>query len=87
MHTVLDRLVKVEADDIRTCRAGGKLALLRGYAETRYAAQCWARGVVALEEGPVSALSIEMMLNWREASSLTFVRRSTINHSIAPPRE
>ncbi|MGA9022425.1 MAG: IS1380 family transposase [Terracidiphilus sp.] len=42
-NTVLDRLVEVEADDIRTRRAEGKLAVLRGYAETRYGAKSWTR--------------------------------------------
>ena len=42
-NTVLDRLVDAEADDIRTRRAEGKLAILRGYAETRYAAKSWSR--------------------------------------------
>lgn len=42
-NCVLDRLVEVEADDIRTRRAEGKLAVLRGYAETRYAAKSWTR--------------------------------------------
>ena len=42
-NAVLDRLVEVEADDIRTRRAEGKLAILRGYAETRYAAKSWTR--------------------------------------------
>ena len=42
-NTVLDRLIEVEADDIRTRRAEGKLAVLRGYAETRYAAKSWTR--------------------------------------------
>ncbi len=42
-NTVLDRLVDAEADDIRTRRAEGKLAVLRGYAETRYAAKSWTR--------------------------------------------
>jgi hypothetical protein len=42
-NSVLDRLVDVEADDIRTRRAEGKLAILRGYAETRYAAKSWTR--------------------------------------------
>jgi len=42
-NAVLDRLVEEEADDIRTRRAEGKLAILRGYAETRYAAKSWTR--------------------------------------------
>jgi hypothetical protein len=42
-NAVLDRLVEAEADDIRTRRAEGKLAVLRGYAETRYAAKSWTR--------------------------------------------
>jgi hypothetical protein len=42
-HTVLDRLVEPEADDIRVRRAEGQLAALRGFAETRYAAKSWAR--------------------------------------------
>jgi Transposase DDE domain group 1 len=42
-NAVLDRLVEEEADDIRTRRAEGKRAILRGYAETRYAAKSWTR--------------------------------------------
>ncbi len=42
-NTVLDRLVEPEADDIRTRRAEEQLAVLRGFAETRYAAKSWAR--------------------------------------------
>ncbi len=42
-NAVLDRLVEGEADDVRTRRAEGKLAILRGYAETRYAAKSWTR--------------------------------------------
>jgi hypothetical protein len=55
-NAVLDRLVDVEADDIRTRRAEDQLAVLRGYAETRYAAKSWARerGVVARIEAKES---------------------------------
>jgi hypothetical protein len=42
-NAVLDRLVEAEADDIRVRRAEGQHAVLRGYAETRYAAKSWAR--------------------------------------------
>ena len=42
-NAALDRLVEGVADDIRTRRAEGKLAILRGYAETRYAAKSWTR--------------------------------------------
>ena len=42
-NAVLDRLVEAEAEDIRTRRAKGKLAVLRGYTETRYAAKSWTR--------------------------------------------
>jgi hypothetical protein len=42
-NSVLDRLVEAEADDIRTRRAEEQLAILRGFAETRYAAKSWAR--------------------------------------------
>jgi Transposase DDE domain group 1 len=42
-NTVLDRQVVVEAGDIRTRRAEGRLAILRGYAETRYGAKSWTR--------------------------------------------
>ncbi len=42
-NAVLDRLVDNEVDDIRTRRAEEKLAVLRGYAETRYAAKSWSR--------------------------------------------
>ena len=40
---MLDRLVDPAADDIRVRRAEGQLAILRGFAETRYAAKSWAR--------------------------------------------
>jgi hypothetical protein len=42
-NTVLDRLIEPEADDIRTRRAEEQLAVLRGFAETLYAAKSWAR--------------------------------------------
>jgi hypothetical protein len=42
-NAVLDRLVDPAADDIRVRRAEGQLAILRGFAETRYAAKSWAR--------------------------------------------
>ena len=42
-NAVLDRLVDAAADDIRVRRAEGRHAVLRGYAETRYAAKSWAR--------------------------------------------
>jgi hypothetical protein len=42
-NVVLDRLVEPAADDIRVPWAEGKLAALRGYAETRCAAKSWAR--------------------------------------------
>jgi hypothetical protein len=42
-NTVLDRLVEPEADDIRTRRAEEQIAVVRGFAETRYAAKSWAR--------------------------------------------
>jgi hypothetical protein len=41
-NSVLDRLVEPEADDIRTRRAEEQLAVVRGFAETRYAAKSWA---------------------------------------------
>lgn len=41
-NPVLDRLVDAAADDVRTRRAIGQQPVLRGYAETRYAAQSWA---------------------------------------------
>jgi hypothetical protein len=42
-NAVLDRLVDATADDIRVRRAEGQLAVLRGFAETRYVAKSWAR--------------------------------------------
>jgi hypothetical protein len=43
-NAVLDRLVEVAADDdIRVRRAEGAHTVLRGYAETRYAAKSWGR--------------------------------------------
>ena len=40
-NVVLDRLVEAAADDIRARRAEGQLTLLRGFAETQYAANSW----------------------------------------------
>ena len=42
-NAVLDRLVDTTADDIRVRRAEGRLAVLRGFTETCYAAKSWAR--------------------------------------------
>jgi oleate hydratase len=49
-NAVLDRLVEPAADDIRVRRAEGQLAILRGFAEIRYAAKSWA-GSAALWRG------------------------------------
>jgi hypothetical protein len=49
-NAVLDRLVDPAADDIRVRRAEGQLAILRGFAEIRYAAKSWA-GSAALWRG------------------------------------
>ena len=55
-NAVLDRLVDSAADDIRVRRAEGQLAVLRGFAGTRYAAKSWAkeRRVVARIEASAS---------------------------------
>jgi hypothetical protein len=55
-NSVLDRLVEPEADHIRTHRAEEQLAILRGFAETRYAAKSWTRDrrVVARIEASAS---------------------------------
>jgi len=55
-NVVLDRLVEAAADDIRVRRAEGQLALLRGFAETQYAANSWdkKRRVVARIEASAS---------------------------------
>jgi hypothetical protein len=55
-NVVLDRLVEAAADDVRVRRAEGKLAILRGFAETRYAAKSWdkERRVVARIEASES---------------------------------
>jgi hypothetical protein len=55
-NVVLDRLVEPAADDVRVCRAEGQLAVLRGFAETCYAAKSWdkERRVVARIEASAS---------------------------------
>ena len=55
-NVVLDRLVEPAADDIRVRRAEGHLSVLRGFAETRYAAKSWdkERRVVARIEASAS---------------------------------
>jgi len=55
-NVVLDRLVEAAADDIRVRRAEDQLALLRGFAETQYAANSWdkKRRVVARIEASAS---------------------------------
>ena len=40
-NVVLDRLVEAAADDIRVRRAESQAEILRGFAETRYAAKSW----------------------------------------------
>ena len=40
-NVVLDRLVEAAADDIRVRRAVNQAEILRGFAETRYAAKSW----------------------------------------------
>ena len=42
-NVVLDRLVEPVADDIRVRRAESQAEVLRGFAETRYAAKSWGR--------------------------------------------
>jgi hypothetical protein len=53
---VLDRLVDAAADDIRVRRAVNQAEVLRGFAETRYAAKSWdkERRVVARIEASAS---------------------------------
>ena len=53
---VLDRLVEAAADDIRVRRAESQAEVLRGFAETRYAAKSWdkERRVVARIEASAS---------------------------------
>jgi Transposase DDE domain group 1 len=55
-NVVLDRLVEAAADDIRVRRAEGQLTVLRGFAETKYAAKSWdkERRVVARIEASAS---------------------------------
>ena len=52
-NVVLDRLVEAAADDIRVRRAVNQAEVLRGFAETRYAAKSWdkERWVVAQDRG------------------------------------
>ena len=55
-NVVLDRLVEAAADDIRVRRAESQAEVLRGFAETRYAAKSWdkERRVVARIEASAS---------------------------------
>ena len=55
-NVVLDRLVEAAADDIRVRRAVNQAEILRGFAETRYAAKSWdkERRVVARIEASAS---------------------------------
>src|SRR4029077_20419778 len=55
-NVVLDRLVEAVADDIRVRRAVNQAEVLRGFAETRYAAKSWdqKRRVVARIEASAS---------------------------------
>ena len=55
-NVVLDRLVEPAADDIRVRRAENQAEMLRGFAETRYAAKSWdkERRVVARIEASAS---------------------------------
>src|SRR5690242_4642069 len=55
-NVVLDRLVEAAADDIRVRRAVNQAELVRGFAETRYAAKSWdkERRVVARMEASAS---------------------------------
>jgi len=55
-NVVLDRLVEAAADDIRVRRAVNQAEVLRGFAETRYAAKSWdkERRVVARIEASTS---------------------------------
>jgi Transposase DDE domain group 1 len=55
-NVVLDRLVEATADDIRVRRAVNQAEVLRGFAETRYAAKSWnrERRVVARIEASAS---------------------------------
>jgi Transposase DDE domain group 1 len=55
-NVVLDRLVEPAADDIRVRRAESQTEVLRGFAETRYAAKSWdrERRVVARIEASAS---------------------------------
>jgi len=61
-NAVLDRLVETAADDIRVRRAEGRHAVLRAYAETRYAAKSWARERRAVARIEASASQEEDML-------------------------
>ena len=55
-NVALDRLIEPAADDIRVRRAVNQAEVLRGYAETRYAAKSWdkERRVVARIEASAS---------------------------------
>jgi len=63
-NPVLDRLVDAAADDVRTSRAIGQQPVLRGYAETRYAAKSWTtqRRVCARIEASVLGLDARFVV-------------------------
>ena len=59
-NVVLDRLVDAAADDIRVRRAVNQAEVLRGFAETRYAAKSWdkeRRVVARIEAAPATPMT------------------------------
>ena len=61
-NVVLDRLVEPAADDIRVRRAESQAEILRGFAETRYAAKSWDKERRAVARIEASASNADDML-------------------------
>ena len=61
-NVVLDRLVEPAADDIRVRRAESQAEVLRGFAETRYAAKSWDKGRRVVARIEASASNADDML-------------------------
>ena len=87
-NVVLDRLVEPAADDIRVRRAVNQDRVLRGFAETHYAAKSWnkERRVVARIEASAShaddmlrrGIDIRYIItSLQGAMPSTFIKRST----------
>jgi hypothetical protein len=86
-NVVLDRLVEAAADDIRVRRAVNQAEVLRGFAETRYAAKSWGkeRRVVARIEASSVGVWSSRRLRGRERRRALALRSGCSNRAGSPP--